>query len=135
MRHLLLHLVLSAAGLAAVDYFLAELCFVRGAAEVCPAGLSGGVAAFVVGGVLLGVLNTLLRPLLKILALPITLLTAGLFTFVINAIILAVLAWLLNHFQIAETHVLVLGTAWLTYLKAALLLAVFNFLAHALVRA
>ncbi|UUX96064.1 phage holin family protein [Aquabacterium sp. J223] len=40
-----------------------------------------------IAAVVLGLLNTLLRPLLVLLTLPVTLLTLGLFLFVINAVI------------------------------------------------
>lgn len=48
--------------------------------------VSGFWAAFV-GAVILAVANGLLRPLLLLLTLPISVLTLGLFTFVVNALI------------------------------------------------
>jgi putative membrane protein len=46
--------------------------------------------------VLLGALNTVVRPLLVLLTLPVTLLTLGLFLFVINAVLFYSAAWLLD---------------------------------------
>jgi len=40
-----------------------------------------------IGALIIGLLNTLIRPVLIVLTLPITILTLGLFTFVINALL------------------------------------------------
>jgi putative membrane protein len=48
----------------------------------------------------LGLLNAVVRPLLVILTLPATLLTLGLFLFVINAALFYVAAWLLEGFYV-----------------------------------
>ena len=54
------------------------------------------LAAFV-----LGLLNTLVRPLLVLLTLPVTVITLGLFVLVINAAMLALVAWVFEGFTIA----------------------------------
>lgn len=53
------------------------------------------IAAFV-----MGVVNIFIRPILLILTLPINLLTLGLFTFVINALMLLLVAKLVSGFTI-----------------------------------
>jgi putative membrane protein len=53
------------------------------------------IAAFV-----LGLLNTVVRPLLVLLTLPVTLLTLGLFLFVINALMFWAAASLLDGFSV-----------------------------------
>lgn len=66
--------------------------FVNGFAVMVVAYLLAGVKiagyfdAFVVA-VVLGILNTLVKPILHLLALPITILTLGLFSLVINALV------------------------------------------------
>lgn len=47
-----------------------------------------------------GILNALLRPVIAFLALPITFLTFGLFSLVINAIIFGLAAWLVQGFSL-----------------------------------
>lgn len=47
-----------------------------------------------------GVLNALLGPIFQILALPITILTFGLFAIVVNAILFALAAWLVSGFRL-----------------------------------
>ena len=49
---------------------------------------------------LLGVVNAVVRPVLIVLTFPITLLTLGLFLWVINAAMLGIVAWLLAGFEI-----------------------------------
>ena len=49
----------------------------------------------------LGLLNTLLRPLLVLLTLPVTLITLGLFLFVINALMFYFAASLLDGFHVS----------------------------------
>jgi putative membrane protein len=45
---------------------------------------------------LLGILNAVLRPVLTLLTLPLVLVTLGLFRFVINALLLLLVGWLLS---------------------------------------
>lgn len=56
---------------------------------------SAMIAAFV-----LGLLNTLLRPILVLLTLPVTLITLGLFLFVINALMFYFAASILEGFHV-----------------------------------
>ncbi|MGI6344990.1 MAG: phage holin family protein [Bacillota bacterium] len=56
--------------------------------------------AILVAGAVLGVVNTLVRPLFIILSLPLNLLTLGLFTFIINGIMLHITAWLSPGFAV-----------------------------------
>ncbi|HZV33860.1 MAG TPA: phage holin family protein [Verrucomicrobiae bacterium] len=46
----------------------------------------------------LGVLNAFVRPLLRLLSLPLMILTLGLFNFVINALLLEFVGWLMQPF-------------------------------------
>lgn len=50
---------------------------------------------------ILGILNALLKPLLVLLTLPINILTLGLFTFVINSIIVLIADKLVTGFEVA----------------------------------
>jgi putative membrane protein len=51
---------------------------------------------------LLGVLNAFVRPILMFIALPFVILTLGLFTFVINALVLSLLTVFLSFFHITS---------------------------------
>jgi len=54
----------------------------------------------VIVAIVLGILNTFLKPILQILALPITILTLGLFYFVINVLIIYLAANLVTGFSV-----------------------------------
>jgi putative membrane protein len=60
-----------------------------------------GFGAALIAGIVLGFVNAIIRPVLVILTLPFTLITLGLFIFIVNAICLAVTAWLVPGFSIA----------------------------------
>ncbi len=60
---------------------------------------------------LLGVVNAIVRPLLILLTLPITVLSLGLFLWVINAGMLEIVAWLLEGFSIGSFGAALLGSA------------------------
>lgn len=48
------------------------------------------------GAVVLGVLNGLVKPIIKLLSLPLTILTLGLFLLVINGFMLSMMTWFVN---------------------------------------
>lgn len=54
----------------------------------------GGWKFFLIGGVVLGLINLLLKPLMKLLSLPMVIITGGLFLIVINMAVL----WFLQYF-------------------------------------
>lgn len=60
--------------------------------------------------VVIGLLNAFLRPIFVILTLPITLITFGLFVFVINAILFAIAAWLVPGFTVHGFRAALLGS-------------------------
>ncbi len=59
-----------------------------------------GFGAALVAALVLGLFNTLVRPLLVLLTLPVTLLTLGLFLFVINALMFWAAAAVLSGFNV-----------------------------------
>ena len=59
------------------------------------------VGAALVAALVLGLVNTLVRPVLVLLTLPATLLTLGLFIFVINGLLFWLVANLVNGVQVA----------------------------------
>ena len=72
------------------------------AATVFPQSLAfASASALFVSGLLLGVANALIKPVLLILTLPLTVLSMGLFILVINALLLLLVAWLVPGFTVA----------------------------------
>jgi putative membrane protein len=58
-------------------------------------------ATAIIAGIVLGLVNAIIRPVLILLTLPFTILTLGLFIFVVNAICLVLAAWLVPGFSIS----------------------------------
>ncbi len=59
-----------------------------------------GFFSAIVAAAFLGILNALLRPLLLLITLPINILTLGLFTFVINAVLLLMVSGVVTGLEI-----------------------------------
>ncbi|MDQ6985855.1 MAG: phage holin family protein [Candidatus Dojkabacteria bacterium] len=59
-----------------------------------------GFKTAIIFALILIILNATLRPLLRLIALPITLITLGLFLFVINGAIILFIDWLLDGFAV-----------------------------------
>lgn len=55
----------------------------------------------IVAAIVLGLVNLIVRPVLFILTLPVTILTLGLFSFVLNALMLMLAAYLVDGFDIS----------------------------------
>jgi putative membrane protein len=48
-----------------------------------------------------GILNTFIKPILKLISLPLIILTLGLFVFIVNALMLELTSWLAGKFDLA----------------------------------
>lgn len=70
------------------------------AANIVPGVSVDGTTTAIVAAIVLGILNTFLRPVLQILALPITIITLGLFYFVVNVLVIFLATYLVNGFYI-----------------------------------
>ncbi len=79
------------------------------AASVVPGIRLDGVLPAVAAGLLLGFVNAVVRPVLLILTLPITLVTLGLFLFVLNSVCLWLVALVVKGFHVAGFWPAVLG--------------------------
>jgi putative membrane protein len=64
----------------------------------------------VLAGLVLGVVNAIVRPIAVILTFPLTLLSLGLFLLVVNAGMLGLTAWLLPGFHLAGFKAALLGS-------------------------
>jgi putative membrane protein len=83
------------------------------------------VKTLLLAGLLLGVVNAIVRPIAFILTLPITILTLGLFLLVLNAAMVALVAWILPGFHLHGGFMSALLTwiiVWLTGLAGSLLI-------------
>jgi len=69
---------------------------------------------------ILGVLNVILRPVLLLLTLPINILTLGLFTFVINAILLMMVSGVIAGFNVSDFWSALFGSLLISIVNAIL---------------
>lgn len=83
------------------------------------------LGALIMAGLVLGIVNTLVRPVISFLALPLTILTLGLFRFVVNALMLVLVAVLVPGFMIHS---------FFTALIAAVLMSIISFIISRLAR-
>jgi putative membrane protein len=81
-------------------------------------------------GLIFGLVNALVKPVVKLLALPVTFLTLGLFTIVINAAMLWLTAWLTTFTPI---HLTIDEFFW-TAILAALIISAISMIAGGLSR-
>ncbi len=70
------------------------------AAYILPGVHVDGFFTALVTAVVLGILNAFIKPILIILTLPITILTLGLFTFVINALLILITSFIVPGFRV-----------------------------------
>jgi putative membrane protein len=99
MVRLLIGWILNAVALLAVAYLMPSIHV-------------ASVGAALIAALVLGLVNTLVRPLLIILTLPVTLLTLGLFLFVINGLLFWAVGSFLDGFSV--------GGFWSGFLGAIL---------------
>lgn len=108
--------------------FLARLVLnavaIGAAAWLVPGVQLAGLVPAVIAGVLLGFVNALVKPILILLTLPFTLLTLGLFLFVVNAICFALTAALVPGFDLAGFSAAFFG---------ALVVTLVSWVVHALI--
>lgn len=70
------------------------------AAHVVPGIHYTGLLTLFVASLLLGIFNALLRPIMLFVSLPLVILTFGLFALVINALLLYLVAWIVQPFVV-----------------------------------
>lgn len=92
----LLHWAVTAAGLYLATYLLA------GVSVASP-------TALIIGALVLGLVNAVVRPVMQLLSLPVTVLTLGLFYFVVNGVAFGLAALLVPGFQVASLWSAMLG--------------------------
>jgi putative membrane protein len=81
--------------------------------------VSDALAALAVA-VVLGVANSFIRPLLQLVALPLTIFTFGLFALVINGLIVYLVAWLVPGFVVSSLLSAVIFSLTLSIISAFL---------------
>jgi putative membrane protein len=107
---LLIRIICSAGGLMLIAYVL-------------PGVHVTNVYTAIIASIVLGLLHAVLRPILILLTLPVTILTLGLFIFVINALLFMFAANLIGGFYVS---------GFISALMGSVLLSIINGLTHKL---
>ena len=94
-------------------------------------GTSETIIALLIVSVVFGLVNAIVRPIVSFLSLPITCLTLGLFTLIINAAMLSLTVWITSFLPL---HVVIDSFFWTTIL-AALIIAVVSAVVNRLIGA
>jgi putative membrane protein len=81
------------------------------------------VQSLFIAGLVLGIVNTFIKPVLLILTLPLSIVTLGIFVLVINALMLLLVAWLVPGFLVSGF--------WAGFF-VALFIAIFSFIINSL---
>lgn len=104
MLAFLLHLVLTAGAILIV-------------AKVVGGVYVSGFGSALIGALVLGLVNAIVRPIMILLTLPLTIVTLGLFLFVVNALMLWLVAALTPGLQVKGFWAALLGSVLLTVLN------------------
>lgn len=83
------------------------------------------VAAAFIAAIVLGLINAILRPILQFLALPVTILTLGIFALIINALLLLLTSKLVPGFHVDSFFAAFFGSIVLS-IVSSILSAVFE---------
>ena len=110
---LLMNLLINTLALVAVSY-------------IVPGFHVSDLQAAIVAAIVIGVINTFIRPIVQLIALPISFLTLGLFAFIVNVFLLMLAAYIVPGFDI---------DGFLTAIIASIVLALVSAFLHKLAKA
>jgi len=129
MRSLFVRVIVNALALWIASWILPGLDISTSATTgaVANSGVSQGtdtigiILAYLFIGLIFGLVNALVKPLVSLLSLPITILTLGLFTIVINAAMLYLTSWLSSY---TPVHFTIDSFFWTAVLAAIIITVV-----------
>jgi len=78
--------------------------------------VSGGIKGYLIAGVVLGLLNLIVKPVLKVISFPLIFISLGLFIVVINAIVLWLAGQLTGFIIVDNTVALLWATITITFI-------------------
>jgi len=76
--------------------------------------VNNGLKGFVMAGIVLGLLNLIIKPILKLISTPIIILTLGIFSLIINGFLLWLVSYLLDFVNIQTASALIWATIIVT---------------------
>ena len=123
IRLLVLHTIVNIAALYILTLEFFEGTFV----------ITGDLYGYLTVAIIFGILNSIVKPVLKVLTLPIMFISAGLFAFVINMGLVWFVAYALNVMQLQGVTVTIEGGMSI-YLYIGIVMALSNMVVHWLVK-
>jgi putative membrane protein len=91
--------------------------------------VTGSWKGYIIAALIFGILNSLVKPILKIITLPFVFITAGLFVFVINMFLVWFAKYTLDVLKFEGVSISIQG-GWTTYLYAGIIIAIANMIIH-----
>ena len=82
--------------------------------------VNGGLKEFILAGLLLGLLNLFVKPILKLISTPIIILTLGIFSLIINGFLLWLVSYLVPFVSIQTATALIWATIIVTFANVIL---------------
>lgn len=113
LLRIIIHILANCAAILAADYLIPGFIF------------SGNEQDLIIAGAILGIVNSLIKPIIKLIAFPMILLTLGLFTIFINIALLLLAAKLIPSLSI-HNFWSALGGIIVISLANYILLSIFN---------
>lgn len=104
MLEFLAHMIVTAALLMAVAYFVKGVEF-------------DGWGAALIAALVFAIVNAIVKPLVVFLTIPLTVITLGLFLFVVNALMFKLTAWLVPGFQVRTFGAALVGSVLLSLMN------------------
>lgn len=130
MIGLLIRVIINAAALWVATLLLPGMEVTSGSAEAATGNPElGQVLAFLAIGLVFGAVNAVVKPIISLLSLPLTCLTLGLFTIIINAIMLMLTVWLTSFLPVSLT----IDSFFWTAVLAAIIVSLVSMLANGVV--
>ncbi len=105
--------LINAAAILLADYFITGIEF------------TGDIISLLITGFVLAIANSIIKPILKFVSGPLIILTMGLFTIVLNIVILWLVTWLMPELVI---------TGFWAYFWGVLIITILNALTHAITK-
>lgn len=116
IRRLILGVILNGLALYGVIYFVPGIIY------------TGGILFFAAGGAVIGVLNTIIKPIIKLITFPIHLLTMGLSLILLNGVIFWLFEQSLDVLKISNITMDI--TSIKTYFIAGIVFGIINWISH-----
>ena len=106
--HILINIILNALAVYVTAYLLPGVT------------LSGGYTAILITALIIALLNSIVKPILNLITLPVQILTLGLFTFITSGLIILLADYLINEFMVANIWWAILFSVVLSIVNSAL---------------